>query len=93
MIVEKDGFILLNIRVVPRASKSEIIGEHDGALRVRIASPPVDGAANAAVVKLFAKAFGVARSSVEIVAGQTSKTKQLRISGVTAAEARTALGV
>lgn len=88
MMVEKEGFVLLNIRVVPRASRSEIVGEHDGALRVRIASPPVDGAANAEVVKLLAKTLGVAKSEVEIVSGQMSKTKQIRINGVTAAEIR-----
>jgi len=86
MIIEKEGFVLLKVRVVPRASRSEIAGEHDGALRVRIAAPPVDGAANAEVVRLLAKTLGIARSAVEIVSGLTSKTKQMRINGVTAAE-------
>lgn len=93
MIVEKEGFIQLNIRVVPRASRSEIAGEHDGMLKIRIASPPVDGAANAEVIKLLAKRLGVPRSAVEIVSGQTSKTKQIRVAGVTAATARRLLGV
>lgn len=93
MIVEKNGFILLNVRVVSRASRSEIVGEHDGALRVRIASPPIDGAANAQLLKLIAKTLGVTRSAVEIVSGQTSKTKQLRIDGVTAAQIRRILCV
>jgi uncharacterized protein (TIGR00251 family) len=93
MIIEKEGFVLLNIRVVPRASKSEVVGEHNGALRVRIASPPVDGAANAEVIKLLAKTCLVARSAVEIVSHQTSTTKQIRINGVTAAEIRRILGV
>lgn len=81
---EKDGAILFNVRVVPRASKSEIVGEHDGALKVRIASPPVDGAANEELVKLFARSFGVSKSAVEITAGHSSKTKQVRITGATA---------
>jgi uncharacterized protein len=93
MIIEKEGFILLKIRVVPRASRSEIVGEHDGALRIRIAAPPVDDAANTELVKLLAKALRVARSSIEIVSGHTSKTKQIRISGVTAEAARRLLGV
>ena len=42
-LAEKDGAIIFNVRVVPRASKSEIVGELDGALKIRIASPPVDG--------------------------------------------------
>jgi uncharacterized protein (TIGR00251 family) len=87
-ITEKDGGVTFQIRVVPRASRTEICGELEGALKVRVASPPVDGAANADLVKLFAKKLGVAKSAVEIVSGGTSKTKQLRISGVTAAELR-----
>ena len=85
-IVDKDGSVLFAIHVVPRASKSEIIGEHDGALKIRIASPPVDGAANAELIKLLAKQFGVSKSSVEIIGGQTSKTKQIRITGITNAQ-------
>ena len=76
---EKDTAVIFPVRVVPRASKSEIVGEHDGALKVRIASPPVDGAANAELIKLLAKTFGVSKSQIEIIAGQTSKTKQIKI--------------
>lgn len=83
-LTEKDGAIIFNVRVVPRASKSEVVGEMDGALKVRIASPPVDGAANAELVKLLSKTFGVSKSDVEIVGGQTSKTKQMKILNLTA---------
>ncbi len=69
----------ITVRVVPRASKSEVVGEIDGVLKVRISAPPVDGAANAELIKLLAKHFGVSKSSVEIVSGSTSKTKILRI--------------
>ncbi len=75
----KDDSIIFNVRVVPRASKSEIVGEHDGALKIRIAAPPVDGAANAELIKVLSKEFGVSKSSVEIISGQTSKTKQVKI--------------
>lgn len=78
---EKEDAITFAVRVVPRASKSEVVGEHDGMLKVRIASPPVDGAANEALVKLLAKTFGVSKIAVEIVSGQSSKTKQVRITG------------
>lgn len=87
-ITEKDGAVTFAVRVVPRASRTEIAGEMDGSLRVRISSPPVDGAANAELVKFFAKRVGVSRSDVEIVAGHTSKSKLLRINGVTAEQAR-----
>ena len=79
---EKDNAIIFSVRVVPRASKSEIVGEHDGALKVRIASPPVDGAANAELIKLLAKTFVVSTSQIEIIAGQTSKIKQIKITKI-----------
>lgn len=78
---EKAGNIIFNVRVVPRASKSEFVGEHDGALKVRIAAPPVDGAANTELIKVLAKQFGVPKSAVEITGGQTAKTKQIKIFG------------
>ena len=77
---QKDDSIIFNVRVVPRASKSEIVGEHDGALKIRIAAPPVDGAANAELIKVLSKQFAISKSSVEIIGGQTSKTKQVKIS-------------
>ena len=81
---EKSGAVIFGVRVVPRASKSEIVGEHDGALKVRISAPPVDGAANAELIKVLSKAFNVPKSEVEIVGGQTSKTKQIKIANLTA---------
>lgn len=79
---EKDGMLIFKVRVVPRASRSEIVGEHDGALRVRIAAPPVDGAANEELVSLLARKLGVSRSAVTITGGHTAKLKQLRVTGV-----------
>ena len=77
--IEKDGGLIFNVRVVPRASKSEIVGEHNGALKIRLASPPVNGAANAELIKILAKKLDVPKSAVEIISGQTSKQKQVRI--------------
>jgi len=81
-IAEKDGAVILAVCVVPRASRSEIVGEHYQALKVRIASSPVDGAANRELVKLLAKHFGVSRGDVEIVSGETSKTKRIKINNL-----------
>ena len=81
-VIEKDGTIIFSVRVVPRASRSEIIGEHDGALKVRIASAPVDGAANAELIRLLAKHCGVAKSDIEVVSGETSKNKRIRIANL-----------
>ena len=81
-ITEKDGTITFDVRVVPRASKNEIVGEHDGALKVRIASPPVDGAANAELIRLFAKKFGVSKSDITILSGESSKNKRIKIANL-----------
>lgn len=81
---EKNGSLSFNVRVVPRASRSEVVGEHDGALRVRIAAPPVDGAANEELVRLLARKLRIPRSAIEITGGQTSKLKVIVVTGVTA---------
>lgn len=90
-IAESDDGISFKIKVVPRASNTEFAGEIGGAVKVRIGSPPVDGAANAELIKLFAKKLGVAKSDVEILSGQTSKAKRIRIAGVTAEQLRNAI--
>ena len=91
--IEKDGNLIFNVCVVPRASKSEIVGDLDGALKIRIASPPVDGAANAELIKVLSKKLNVAKNAVEIVGGQTSKQKQIRISGINHADFLNLIGV
>jgi uncharacterized protein len=88
-VVERDGALTFDVRIVPRASKSEIAGRHDGALKVRICAPPVDGAANAELTKLLAKRFGVAKRDVAILSGANSKSKRIRITGITRAEFET----
>jgi uncharacterized protein (TIGR00251 family) len=88
---EKDEAVFFSVRVVPRASKSEIAGEIDGALKVRLCSPPVDGAANAELIKMLAREFGVSRGRVEIVSGQNSRTKRIRITGATVDEMKSRL--
>lgn len=80
--VERDGRLTLKVRVVPRASRSEIVGAHDGALRVRLVAPPVDGAANEELIRTLAQAFKVARTAIEIIAGHTSKLKTVRVAGL-----------
>ena len=81
---EKEGALIFTVRVVPRSSKSEIVGCHDGALKIRLAAPPVEGAANEELRKLLAQVFEVPKSAVEIVHGETSKTKQVRVVGASA---------
>jgi uncharacterized protein (TIGR00251 family) len=83
---QHDRGLTFAVRVVPRASFSEIVGEHDGALRVRIAAPPVEGAANRELIKVLAKWFQLPQNAVEIVSGTNSKRKTVRIHGANAAK-------
>jgi len=76
--------VTIDILVQPRASRAKIGPMHDGRLKVAVTAPPVDGEANAAVIELFAKRLGVPRSSVEIVAGASSRKKTIKIANATA---------
>lgn len=76
---DKEHSLVFMVHAVPRASRSEIVGEHNGALRVRLAAPPVDGAANEELVRILAKTLSVSLKDVEIIAGHSSKIKQVRI--------------
>ena len=81
---ESGHAISFAVRVVPRASRSEVVGEHGGALRVRVAAPPVEGAANEELVRTLARALGVPTRAVEVTAGHRSKNKHVRVAGVNA---------
>ncbi len=83
----KEG-VRFRVHVQPRASRAKVQGVHDGALKVAITAPPVDGEANAALVKLLSKHFGVARSAVSLVAGERSRNKTVEIRGITVADLR-----
>ena len=82
--MENDRILTFSVRVVPRASRSEITGEHDGALRVRITARPVEGAANRELARLLAKSFNLSQNAVEIVSGANSRNKVVRIRGLSA---------
>jgi uncharacterized protein (TIGR00251 family) len=73
---------LLAIRVQPNASVSAVVGEYADQLKVRLAAPPVDGKANAELVRFLAKALGVPRASVSVARGQSSRSKTVRIAHV-----------
>ncbi|QQS42739.1 MAG: DUF167 domain-containing protein [Acidobacteriota bacterium] len=79
---EQKGTLEIRVLVVPRASKTELKGEHDGYLRVRVAAPPVEGAANAELIAFFAKLLGIPKSSIEIASGETSRRKSVRLNGI-----------
>jgi uncharacterized protein (TIGR00251 family) len=79
----REGRLVFRVQVVPRSSRSEVVGEHNSALRVRLAAPPVDGAANDELIHVLAKTFKVSRSAVKILSGHSSRLKQVSIEGVT----------
>ena len=85
-VSEREAGVRFTVRVQPRASRSEVCGVHGDALKVRISAPPVDGAANDALVDLLAKSLGVARRAVRIVAGATGRSKVVDVDGVRAAQ-------
>lgn len=80
------------VRVIPRASRTEIVGAIEGALKVRLKAPPVDGAANEELIKFLAKALRVSKTNIEIITGQTSKIKRLRVAGATVADLESIVG-
>jgi hypothetical protein len=80
---ENEDGLSFQVQVVPQASRSEIVGEHDQALRVRLAAPPVDGAANEELVRLLSKALGLSKSDIEIRSGHASKRKQVTVRRLT----------
>jgi len=85
--------VRISIRVQPRASRSEVVGEHDGALKVRLAAPPVEGEANRELVRFLGKLLDVAPSRVSVVAGATGKSKVVEIEGVSVADVEHVLGL
>lgn len=76
---ESEGAVTFTVRVAPRASKTGAAGEHAGMLKVRVAAPPVGGAANEELTRFLARALRVAVNSVEIISGHSSKTKVVRV--------------
>ena len=80
--------VRVDVHVQPRASRSEIVGVHGAALKVRLQARPVEGAANEALVSLLAEHLGVPRRAVRIVGGATSRAKTVEVDGTTEAAVR-----
>jgi uncharacterized protein (TIGR00251 family) len=83
VVNERDGGITFDVQVVPRASRDRLGPVHGDRLKVQLTAPPVDGAANDALVALVAKSLGRARGDVAIVRGHTGRKKTLRVAGST----------
>ena len=88
-----EGGVEISVRAQPRASRSEVVGLQGAQIKIRIAAPPVDGAANTELIKLLAKALGVSRSALRGGRGEGSRSKVVRAEGATVVQTRVALGL
>jgi uncharacterized protein (TIGR00251 family) len=87
-----EAALFLKIHLFPRASRDEISGMHGDAIKIKVTAPPVEGKANEALKRFIARKLNLAASQIEIVAGQRSRDKILKISGISRAEVEKALG-
>jgi uncharacterized protein len=87
------GGVTFAVRATPRARKNEVVGMQGDALKVKLAAPPIEGAANASLCTFLAEQLGVHRNAVTLVAGQTSRQKVVRVEGVTADQVQAHIGV
>jgi len=92
-VQESGGGVTFAAKVHPRAKKNAITGELGDALKLSLTSPPVEGRANEACIEFFAKLLKVPRSSVTIASGQSRRNKVIRVSGLSAAEVRSRVGI
>lgn len=85
------GACELTVLVQPRASRTKIVGEHDGRLKIALAAPPVDGEANAALIEFLSDTLGVRKADVTLLDGETSRRKRVAVRGVLEADVRAQL--
>jgi uncharacterized protein (TIGR00251 family) len=90
-LVERDGGVTFEVRVQPRASRAAFVGLHGEAVKVALTAPPVDGAANGALLELVADVLGVPKRRVSLVRGEKSRQKVVRVADMSGAAVRTAL--
>ncbi|HTA77547.1 MAG TPA: DUF167 domain-containing protein [bacterium] len=83
---EGQGFCTLPIKVIPRSSQNKVMGVENGSLKLKLTAPPVEGAANDAVVDLLSKWLGKPKNTVELVKGQQSRNKLVKLTGIRAAD-------
>src|ERR1700733_16279656 len=89
--VSRDGGVTFGVHAKPNAKRSAITGVRDGALEVRVAAPPVDGAANDELVATLASALRVPRRDVHLVQGASSRAKRIEVQGLSVDEVRARL--
>ena len=85
-LTQTDNAVVIAIHAQPGAKRDSIVGEFNDRLKIALTAPPVDGKANAHLIKFLSKKFGIPKSSIELVNGDTSRSKRFRLSGLTAKE-------
>jgi uncharacterized protein (TIGR00251 family) len=80
--------VRFEVRAQPRASRTEVAGTHGEAIKIRLAAPPVEGAANAELIAFLARRLGVSKSAVRIVKGERGKNKLVEVAGVSEEQVR-----
>ncbi|MFC1467924.1 DUF167 domain-containing protein [Verrucomicrobiota bacterium] len=89
---EKANSVILRVRVVPRASRTEVQGVYGDELKIRLNAPPVDGKANASLVKFLSKKLNVSKGSIKLQSGEASRSKRLVVSELSSREIIARLG-
>ena len=91
-LVAEAGGVVLRLHIQPGAKKTEVVGLHGEALKIRLAAPPVDGKANACLLAFLAKQLDVAKSAVSLISGDSSRAKRVRVAGIDPSTAKARLG-
>lgn len=85
-IKETPDGVTFSVRVLPRSSRNEIVGEAEGVLRIKLTAPPVEGAANKLLVEFLSEKLNISKSRITIIAGQTGRAKVISVSGLKKAD-------
>jgi uncharacterized protein (TIGR00251 family) len=91
LLKESKNGLTFDIHIIPHASRTEIVGTQEGALKIKVTAPPVEGAANEACIKLLAKELGLKKSRMEISSGTKSRKKTVMIKDISKTELETKL--
>ena len=82
-IKETENYVTFSVRVQPRSSKNEICGIYGDAIKIKLTSPPVEGEANEGLIKFLSDILKISKGQIEIISGHKSRTKSIKITGVT----------
>jgi len=85
--------VRLEVKVQPRSSRNQVVGEQNGVLKIKLTAPPVDGEANSALVAFLASSLKVPRQDISILRGETSRNKLVEINGISSGELMKKLGL